>query len=288
MTAAALGALLGVGLLLAVSPLLWPAGRANPTARPGLVERFRAELVVAELGRVPVGAVVAVSLLIAVVLGALAHAILAIPVLTLVAALLGGALPVIFVRRRAVAKRAEHRAVWPDVVDHLVASVRSGMSLPDAIGSLSELGPAPTRRAFAEFDADYRASGNFTVCLDRLKQRLADPVADRILETLRMAREVGGSDVTAVLRGLAGYLREDAALRSEVIARQSWIRNAARLGVAAPWLLLLLLSSRPETLRAYDSAAGTALLIAGVALTLAAYRAMVALGRLPEERRWFR
>ena len=53
-----------------------------------------------------------------------------------------------------------------------------------------------------------------------------------------MAREVGGSDVTAVLRGLSGYLREDAALRAEVEARQSWILNAARLGVAAPWLVL--------------------------------------------------
>jgi tight adherence protein B len=103
-----------------------------------------------------------------------------------------------------------------------------------------------------------------------------------------MAREVGGSDVTAVLRGLAGYLREDAALRAEVVARQSWIRNAARLGVAAPWLLLLVLASRHETLVAYDSAAGTMLILAGVVVTFVAYRAMIALGRLPEERRWFR
>ena len=98
----------------------------------------------------------------------------------------------------------------------------------------------------------------------RLKATLADPVADRMLETLRMAREVGGSDVTAVLRGLSGYLREDAALRAEVIARQSWIRNAARLGVAAPWLLLVVLASRHETLVAYDSAAGSTLIIVGV------------------------
>ena len=121
-----------------------------------------------------------------------------------------------------------------------------------------------------------------------LKGTLADPVADRILETLRMAREVGGSDVTAVLRGLAGYLREDAALRAEVVARQSWIRNAARLRVAAPWLLLLVLSSRPETLVAYDSTAGSVLIVVGVVVTVVAYRAMIALGRLPEERRWLR
>ena len=76
----------------------------------------------------------------------------------------------------------------------------------------------------------------------------------------------------SVLRGLAGYLREDAALRAEVVARQSWIRNAARLGVAAPWLLLLVLASRHETLVAYDSAAGATLILVGVAVTLVAYR----------------
>ncbi len=103
-----------------------------------------------------------------------------------------------------------------------------------------------------------------------------------------MAREVGGSDLTAVLRGLATYLREDAALRAEVVARQSWIRNAARLGVAAPWLLLLVLASRHETLVAYDSTAGSLLILVGVLVTFVAYRVMIALGRLPEERRWLR
>jgi tight adherence protein B len=73
-----------------------------------------------------------------------------------------------------------------------------------------------------------------------------------------------------------------------VVARQSWIRNAARLGVAAPWLLLVVLASRRETLVAYDSAAGAALIVVGAVITVVAYRAMIALGRLPEERRWFR
>ncbi len=235
----------------------------------------------------PIAAVVVVAVFLGVVAGALAHAVFAIPVLTVVAALLGAALVPLLVRARASRRRAANRAVWPDVVDHLVASVRAGMSLPESVGALAELGPASTRSAFAAFEADYRRTGNFSVCLDRLKATLADPVSDRILETLRMAREVGGSDVTAVLRGLSGYLREDAALRAEVVARQSWIRNAARLGVAAPWLLLLVLASRHETIVAYDSPAGTALIIGGVVVSVVAYQAMVMLGRLPEERRWF-
>lgn len=281
-----LGALLGLGVLLAFSPLLWPAGAQGRSVR-GAGARIRDELALAGLVGVPVSVVFAVVAFLAVVGGALAHAVFTIPVLTLVAGVVGGALMPLVVRARASRRRAANRAVWPDVVDHLVASVRAGMSLPESVGALAELGPAATRGAFASFADDYRRTGNFSLCLDRLKASLADPVADRILETLRMAREVGGSDVTAVLRGLAGYLREDTALRAEVVSRQSWIRNAARLGVAAPWLLLIVLASRRETLVAYDSPAGTALIIAGVAVTVVAYQAMIALGRLPEERRWF-
>jgi tight adherence protein B len=282
----ALGALLGLGLLLVVSPLLWPAG-SSPATQARIGSPVRDELALAGLGTVPLGVVVVVALLLAVVGTALAQAVFGVPVLTIVAGVLGAALVPVVIRGRANRRRTANRAIWPDVVDHLVSSVRAGMSLPDSIGALAELGPAATRGAFAAFADEFRRTGNFGASLDSLKSALADPVADRILETLRMAREVGGTDVTAVLRGLSGYLREDAALRAEVVARQSWIRNAARLGVAAPWLLLVVLASRPETLVAYDSAAGTALILCGVAVTLIAYRLMIGLGRLPEERRWF-
>src|SRR5699024_11279417 len=80
-----------------------------------------------------------------------------------------------------------------------------------------------------EFARDYQASGDFSACLDRLKVRLADPVGDRIVEALRLTRDVGGTDLGALLRTLAGFLREDARTRSELEARQSWTVNAARL-----------------------------------------------------------
>lgn len=281
-----LGAALGVGLLLVVSPLLWPArGQANRPVRSR--SAFADEVALAGIPGAPLVAVVAVAAVLGAVGAALAQAVFAVPVLTAVGGVLGGLLLPVVIRSRANRRRSANRAIWPDVVDHLVASVRAGMSLPDSIGALADLGPIATRPAFASFDDEFRRTGDFGSAVDSLKARLADPTADRIVETLRMAREVGGTDLTSVLRGLSAYLREDAALRAEVSARQSWIRNAARLGVAAPWLLLLVLASRPETLRAYDSTAGTALILCGVGVTLVAYRLMIGLGRLPEERRWF-
>lgn len=281
-----LGATLGVGLLLVASPLLWPA-RGDALRRERGRPAYADEFALAGIPGAPLAAVLAVAGVLAAVGAALAHAVFAVPVLTAVGGVLGGLLVPVVIRSRANRRRSANRAIWPDVVDHLVASVRAGMSLPDSVGALAELGPAVTRTAFASFDDDFRRTGDFGHAVDTLKARLADPTADRILETLRMAREVGGTDLTAVLRGLSAYLREDATLRAEVGARQSWIRNAARLGVAAPWLLLLVLASRPETLEAYDSAAGSALILCGVGVTLVAYRLMLGLGRLPEERRWF-
>ena len=84
------------------------------------------------------------------------------------------------------------------------------------------------------------------------------------------------------------HLRADLALRSEMEARRSWVTGAGKLGLAAPWIVLALLATRPEGAAAYGTAAG-GLLIAGAAVvTLGAYRVMVAIGRLPEDRRWFR
>jgi len=197
-------------------------------------------------------------------------------------------LPVTVVTTRARRRRTVLRELWPEVVDNLASGVRAGLSLPEAVGQLAERGPEPLRPAFAAFAADYRASGRFGEALDVLKERLADPVADRICEALRITREVGGADLGRLLRSLSAFLREDLRTRSELAARQSWTVNAARVAVAAPWLVLAMLSTRPESVRAFDSTAGAVVLIAGGAVCAVAYRLMLRIGRLPEEQRVLR
>jgi tight adherence protein B len=274
-------------MLLVASPFLWPARPRTPPLRPSPRDRVNARLVQAGLGQLPVAAFAAISVILAVAAGALAQALLGIQPLTIVGLIAGLALPSVLVAWRSQARRRANRTMWPDVVDHLVAAVRSGLALPDSVSSVGQSGPMATRAAFAEFEREYRSTGSFSHSLDKLKDALADPIADRILETLRMAREVGGSDLTMVLRSLAAWLRQDTAIRQEVEARQSWVVNAAKLGAAAPWIVLLLLASRPEAALAYNTPAGLVLIIGGLVVTVVAYRVMIALGRLPQERRWF-
>jgi tight adherence protein B len=281
-----LGSLLGAGLLLLSAPLLWPA-TAGASRGGRLVAGWRARLAQAGFGSVPVSVFAALSAVLSVAAAALAEAVLGVRALTLVVGIVWLVLPTLIVLWRARARRRLNRTVWPDVVDHLVSAVRSGLALPDAVSSLAQAGPVVTRAAFAEFEREYRATGNFGYSTDRLKTSLADPFADRLIETLRMAREVGGSDLTLVLRSLSSWLRQDAAVRAEVEAKQSWVVNAARLGVAAPWIVLVLISSRPEAAQAFNTPAGTVVILGGLTVSVLAYRVMLIVGRLPEERRWF-
>lgn len=203
-------------------------------------------------------------------------------------ALFGGFLPFSVVKWRAARRTAALRELWPDVVDHLRSAIRAGMSLPEALIQLGDKGPLELQPAFQAFGSDYRAGGRFDDALTRLKERLADPVADRIVEALRMTREVGGSDLGRLLGTLSEFLRDAARTRSELEARQSWTVNAARLAVAAPWLVLLLLATRPEAVRAYNSAGGAVVLLGGLRVSAVCYRAMLRIGALPEDERVLR
>lgn len=279
------GALLAAGLLLALSPWLWPlTARAERAGSEGPIARLLQE---AGFAHASVGRPVLIGAVLAAVGASLAWVITGLGAVALVAAVAAGAAPFSWLRARVRRLWRSRRALWSDVCDLLISSARAGTSLPDAVSALAVNGPPPLRPAFERFRADMAASGHFDSSARRLKAALGDPVADRIIETLRMARRVGGTELTAVLRALSASVRADATLRAEVEARQSWVRGAAVVGVVAPWIVLGLLALRPEGATAYGSAAGVAVVIGGAVVSVCAYRLTLRIGRLPEPRRWF-
>ncbi|MDL5350569.1 type II secretion system F family protein [Microbacterium sp. zg-YB36] len=279
------GGILAAGILLALSPWLWPSGteRARPVTT-GSVDRL---LAAAGFARTRARVFAAATVLLGLVAASVVWLFTALPALAFVAGVAGAVAPYAWLRSRGSRRLRSRRGLWPDVCDLLIASVRAGMSLPDAVSSLAQSAPAELRPAFAVFARDLNASGHFDSAVMRLKHSLADPVADRIIETLRMTRQVGGTELPTVLRAMSSSVRADASLRAEVEARQSWIRGAAVLGVVAPWVILGLLALRPEGARAYGSAEGVVVVLVGAAVSVIAYRIMVRIGRLPEPRRWF-
>ena len=280
MIGALLGLGVGIGALIIVLGITGPGRKREPRASGlhRLIDR-------AGLERVGPSGVIGACVGLGVVAGLLTLAISGVAVVGVLAALVAGFLPIGVLRRRARARSIALRSAWPDAVDMLCSAVRAGMSLPEAVIDMGSRGPEALRPAFTSFAADYRASGSFALALEQLKDSLRDPVADRVIVSLGIAREVGGSDLGRVLATLSDFLRQDARARGEIEARQSWTVNAARVAVAAPWITLLLLCTRPETVAAYSTATGAVILIGSALLSVVAYRVMTAIGRLPDEPR---
>ena len=281
-----LGLLLGLGLLLVVRARTSPPRARRPGN--GWQERTRELLVQAGIEGVSPRQLVSASVALGIVVFVLVVGTSRVLVIGLAFGGFASLLPLTLVRRRRAQRSVELRDVWPEAVDNLASGVRAGLSLPEALAQLGVRGPEQLRGPFRRFGEDYRATGRFAESLDRLKANLSDPVGDRVVEALRMAREVGGTDLGRLLRTLSGFLREDARTRAELETRQGWTINAARLALAAPWVLLLLLSTQPSAVAAYNTAAGVLVLVAGGAVSFVAYRVMIRIAKLPMERRVLR
>ena len=280
-----MGALVGLGvgcgLLLIWSAFAVPRAPRAPRAA-GPLERLLAE---AGLGSVPVRHLLVLCIGVGMVAALVVQLVSGTPTVALVFGVLAAYLPLATVRGRARRRQREFAEVWPEAVDNLASAVRAGLSLPDALAGLAVRGPEPLRPAFEQFALDYQVTGRFGESLDRLKDRLADPVGDRVVEGIRIAREVGGGQLGRLLRNLSGYLRDEARTRSEMESRQAWTINGARIAVAAPWLVLLFMSFQGEVIRTYASTSGLLVLIAGAVTCVAAYWLMMRIGRLPSEGR---
>jgi tight adherence protein B len=276
--------LLGLGVFLTFDACTAPRTRSAP-ALDGIRNRMTGWLVAGGLGNVSpaqfamacLGCGFGVAAVVVVLIGSTTVAV--------VGFVAGIYAPVAYYRSRRRAARRARQQCWPEAIELLAGAVRAGDTLPTAVALVSDRGPGALRPAFRAVVADHRVSGDFVGALERLGASLADPTADRVVATLAIAHRVGGRELGQVLRTLGGFLREDLAVRKEIVARQSWTLVAARVAAAAPWLVLLLVASRPQGAQAYDSLAGLVVLVGGAVATVVGYRLMVALGRLPEEPR---
>jgi tight adherence protein B len=178
-------------------------------------------------------------------------------------------------------------AAWPEVIDHLMSGIQSGLSLTESLAALSTRGPEVLRPAFTQFKATLYGSGDLTQAIEELKAMFAHHGSDQIFEALIISKALGGSELLQILRSLGDFLRQDLALRREIEVKHGWIKNSAHLSAAAPWILLLLLSTQPSTAAAYSTPTGAMILIAGLVMTAIAYIWMNRLGRLPQTPRVF-
>jgi len=271
----ACGVLLGIGIALLVIPR---GVRRSRSVRTWFDE--------AGLAGVPLPVIGAVLATVALIAGALTATVIPLPSVAPLGFVVGCGVPIVALASARDRRRQRARALWPDVIDSIRVALRSGSTLTDAMIAASAMVPKEWRIAWTELEVNLRRGSDVDTALRRLQRALADPIADRVVEAIVVAREFGGTELPAVLTELGRSVRRESTMRREAQSRQSWVRPAATLGVVSPWIVLALLASRPENREAYSTVAGTILIVASAGATVVAYVAMRALGTLREPARW--
>ena len=201
-------------------------------------------------------------------------------------ALVAGAV-FIALKNRSAHSESHLIAAWPEVIDHLMSGIQSGLSLSESLVGLATRGPEILRPAFAEFRDSLFRHADLELALQELKSLFHHHGSDQIFEALLISKALGGSELMSILRTLGDFLRQDLALRREIEVKHGWIKNSAHISAVAPWILLLLLSTQPSTAIAFSTPTGGMILIAGLFMTAVAYLWMNRLGRLPQTPRVF-
>ena len=175
--------------------------------------------------------------------------------------------PRIYFGRLRERRMTEVQRAWPDGLRDLVASISSGMSLQRAVEQLAVSGPEPLRIAFARFAFLARTVG-MVPALEIVKEELADPTSDRVIEVLILAHERGGSIVPAILRDLAAATTRDQWTMEEIQTQQLERKINSRAVFVLPWFVLIAITLQEGPFRDfYRSGAGVFVVAVGAMLS---------------------
>jgi tight adherence protein B len=182
---------------------------------------------------------------------------------------------------RAKRRRRELASLWPEVVDSLQSAAASGIGFTEGFLELSQRGPLVLRASFAGFIHRIDSGWPVEQALDWLKRELGEIHADRLIELLQVVLAAGGQGYQESLRNQSRQLREDLNLWGQLESKQGWVAGTAKMAVAAPWIVVAMLSARAENAAIYNTQEGASVLILGFVVSIVAYRFIHLLGALP-------
>ena len=205
----------------------------------------------------------------------------------IVPAVLVGLFPRLYFGRARERRLLEVQRAWPDGLRDLIASVTAGMSLERSVVRLAETGPEPLRLAFSRFGFLAATIGVVTA-LEVIREELADPTSDRVIEVLMLAHERGGGIVPDILRDLADATTRDVWTMEEIQTESLEQKINARAVFALPWLVLIVITVQDGAFRDfYATTAGLAVILLGAGMSAFGMWLVSRLGRDAGEPRVF-
>lgn len=217
----------------------------------------------------------------------LVFAVTGLLVVAAVPAIVVATLPRAYFARRRSQRVVAVLEAWPDGLRDLLSSIRSGASLPTAIENLASFGPEPLRDAFQGFDLYSRSLG-VAAALEMVKDDLADPTSDRVIEVLILAHQRGGSVVPEILSDLAEATTRDLWTLEQVRTEALEQKINSRVVFVMPWLVLVAMTARSGAFRDfYSTTVGLLVVAVGGVLSIVGMLIAARLGSQPSEPRVF-
>ena len=266
----------GVAVLAAATAVWVATGGSVPSIRPRRL-RFPTRQVTARAAAAGVGA------------GAVTLGLAGASAIALAAALLGLSGSLAVEQARESRRHEEAMKRWPDFIVIVRARLAGGASLPDAVLAAGDECGDTLAEMSSRLDEALRGGSHFGSALEQERQNLADPVADRILTSLAIVTEIGGSRVAEVLGALGRSVADETRLRLAHHAAMTQQRLTAGVALVAPWVLLVLtVATNPQAATAYSTPGGQRIILFGLVSTVAGFALARRSARLNRSVRVFR
>jgi len=132
-----------------------------------------------------------------------------------VAALLGFAAPLVWLRQRRGRRLTQFEVALPDALDLIAGSLRAGYGLADGMDLVAREGSGACSEEFGEVLQELRVGADMDAALTRLTERITSEDLRLLATAIAVQRRTGGNLVD-VLHQLARTLRERQRLKGEV------------------------------------------------------------------------
>lgn len=154
----------------------------------------------------------------------------------LLVALLFFFLPVFFVRSRQRARRRKFDSQLPDVLDHLVGSLRAGYGLLQAVEWIGRQLAHPAGTEFERVVREVQLGRSLTDALKSMVRRIESDDLALIITAIQIHHEVGGS-LADILETVALTIRERVRIQREIMVLTSQQRYSGYVLMLMPIVL---------------------------------------------------